>query len=267
VIGFKWHRASAVFWKDFLDLRKNRGLLASMAVLPMMLVVIPVGVVASYLRDPKDPALRGMAIFYDPLFPSAGNPAVFLVEKTLTDWFGLFLMMPIFIPILISSQSIAGEKEKRTLEPLLASPVTPLELLVGKSLASLVPSMALTWAAFALFSIAVNEVACPAMPCPVLPNGMWLFGVGVVAPMFALFGNGVAVVISARVSDSRTAQQLAGLFVLPIIGLVGAQIAGVLRAGSAYYALQGAVMLLLNAALVPLCLRLFDRDRMIGRWG
>ncbi len=86
--------------------------------------------------------------------------------------------------------------------------------------------MALTWAAFAVFSV-----------------------------------------ISARVSDARTAQQLAGLFVLPVIGLVGAQIAGVLRAGSGYYALQGAVMLLLDAALIPLCLKLFDRDRMVGRWG
>lgn len=266
-MGFAWHRAWAVFWKDFLDLRKNRGLLASMAVLPIMLTLIPVGVVASYLRDPKDPALRAMALFYEPAFPSTSSPALFLVEKTLTDWFGLFLMMPIFIPILISSQSIAGEKERRTLEPLLASPVTPLELLAGKSLASLVPSMALTWAAFAVFSIAVNEVACPALQCPVLPNGMWLFGVGVVAPLFALFGNGVAVVISARVSDARTAQQLAGLFVLPIIGLAGAQIAGVLRAGGRYYALQGFVVLLLNAALVPICLRLFDRDRMVGRWG
>ncbi|HZH04636.1 MAG TPA: ABC transporter permease, partial [Myxococcaceae bacterium] len=70
-----------------------------------------------------------------------------------------------------------------------------------------------------------------------------------------------------RVADARTAQQLSGLFVLPLVGLVAAQIAGFLRAGSAYYAVQGLVVLLLNALLVPVCLRLFDRERLISRWG
>ena len=45
----------------------------------------------------------------------------------LADWFVLYLVMPVFVPILISSHAVAGEKEKRTLEPLLSSPVTPLD--------------------------------------------------------------------------------------------------------------------------------------------
>ena len=61
----------------------------------------------------------------------------------------MFLVMPVFVPILISSQSVAGEKERRTLEPLLASPVTAAELVAGKSLASLVPAVGISWVAFA----------------------------------------------------------------------------------------------------------------------
>jgi len=264
--GFHWRRAMAVFWKDFLDLRKNRALMWSLLALPAVLVVVPGAVIYSYVRNPDDPNLRVIATYYEPGLALNVSAARFLIERSLTDWFGLFLMMPVFVPILISSQAIAGEKERRTLEPLLASPVTAAELFVGKSLASLVPSVSICFVAFALLCAVVDGVVWPFAHELVMPNGMWLFGVVVIAPLFAFFGNGVAVVISARVSEARLAQQLSGLFVLPLVGLVGGQVAGFLRAGPEYYALQGAVVLLLDVALVWVAVRLFDRERLISRW-
>ncbi|MGZ3460438.1 MAG: ABC transporter permease subunit, partial [Archangium sp.] len=86
-------------------------------------------------------------------------------------------------------------------------------------------------------------------------------------PLFAFFGNGVAVLISARVSEARTAQQLSALVVLPLVGLVAGQVAGFLNAGVAYYAVQGGVVLLLDAALLWASIRLLDRERLISRWG
>ncbi len=263
---FHWRRARAVFWKDFLDLRKNPGLIVSMLALPVVLVIVPGVVVYSYVRNPDDPNLRVLATYYDATLPLGVNSARFLIERTLTDWFGLFLMMPVFVPILISSQAVAGEKERRTLEPLLASPVTAAELMVGKSLASLVPAVAISWAAFLLFCAVVDAVAWPFLKVLLMPNAMWLFGVAVIAPLFAFFGNGIAVVISARVAEARLAQQLAGLFVLPLVGLVGGQVAGFLQAGPEYYAIQGAVVLLLDCVLVVVGVRLFDRERLISRW-
>jgi ABC-type Na+ efflux pump permease subunit len=175
--------------------------------------------------------------------------------------------MPVFVPILISSQSVAGEKERRTLEPLLASPVTAMELVAGKSLASLVPAIIITWMAFVLLCIGVDVVAWPLGQGLMMPNTLWLFGVLVLAPPFAFFGNGVAVLISARVAEARTAQQISALVVLPFVGLVGGQVAGVLNAGPAYYAVQGGVVLLLDAGLLWASLRLLDRERLISRWG
>lgn len=265
-MAFHPRRALAVFWKDFLDLRKNPGLLASMGVLPLMLSVVPIAVVWAYTRDPQDPGLRTMAVFYDPSFPLDGNAALFLIEKTIADWFGLFLIMPVFIPILISAQSVAGEKERRTLEPLLTSPITAAELVAGKSLAGVIPAVLLSWIAFCLFSVGVNLAAWPLAKAPLLPNLMWTFGVLVLAPLFAFLGNGVAVLVSARVSDSRTAQQVSGLIVMPILGLVAGQIAGWLEAGLVYYAVQGAVVLVLDVLLILASVRLFDRERLMSRW-
>jgi ABC-2 type transport system permease protein len=264
---FRPRRALAVFWKDFLDLRKNRGLLASLLVLPAVLVAVPIGVVSAYARNPKDPGLRAVAEYYQPGFPFDADPVRFLIDKTLADWFGLFLLMPVFVPILISSQSVAGEKERRTLEPLLATPITGLELLLGKSLASLVPAGAITWLAFAAFCVGVDVAAWPLVNGPLLPNGMWLFGMLVIAPLFAFFGNGIAVLISARVSEARMAQQLSGLVVLPLVGLVAGQVAGYLRAGTTYYAVQGVIVFVLDVLLLAVSVRLFDRERMVSRWG
>lgn len=264
--SFRWRRALAVFWKDFLDLRKNRGLLWSLLVLPAVVVSVPIFTVAAYASNPEDPGLRTMALYYNPTLPLDVSASRFLIDKALADWFGMFLVMPIFVPILISSQAVAGEKERRTIEPLLASPVTTLELVVGKSLASLVPAVIIAWVAFAVFCVGVDAVSQKYLGVWLMPNGLWLFGVGVIAPLFAFFGNGIAVVISARVAEARLAQQISGVCVLPVVGLVGLQIAGVLQAGTAYYAFQGAVVLVLDVLLLVAAVRLFDRERLISKW-
>lgn len=265
-MSFQPGRALAVAWKDLLDLGRNRALLASMAVLPLLFALVPSLVVWVYARDPHDATVRAMAELYHPNFPLHADAATFLIDKTLTDWFGLFLTLPVFVPILISSQSVAGEKERRTLEPLLATPVTGPELLAGKSLAALLPALGLTWAAFAVLCLAVDAVALQRLGTAPLPNGLWLFGLSVIAPLFAFFGNGVAVLISARVSEARLAQQLAGLFVLPLVGLAAGQLGGWLKSGLTYYLVEAAVVLVLDGLVVWGAWRVFDRDRLVGRW-
>lgn len=264
-MSFRPKRALAVFWKDFLDLRKNRGLLGSMAVIPCVMVIVPTLMVYAYVRDPNDPGLRVMARYYDVTVKSE-DAARFLIDKSLTDWFGLFLIMPLFIPILISSSSVAGEKERRTLEPLLASPATSLEIVLGKSLAALVPAFIVSLGGFILFCAGVDAMAWQMTKELILPNRMWLFGVFVIAPLFAFLGNCVAILVSARVGDSRMAQQISGLVSLPLLGMAGVQVAGLLQSGTAYYAMVGAVVLVLDVILLRASVRLFDRERLITRW-
>ncbi len=263
---FSWARARAVFWKDWLDLRKNRGMIWSMLALPAVLVVVPAGVVWTYATRPEDVNVGVIAQYYGGPYHGL-EAARFMVERVLTDWFSLYLIMPIFVPILVSSHAVAGEKERRTLEPLLASPVTPLELLVGKSFASLAPAMIICALAYLGLCVTVDLASFRPLHALVLPNTMWTFGVFVIAPLFAFFGNGIAVLISARVGDARLAQQLSGLFVLPMVGLAVGQFANFLKAGVAYYGVIGAVVLVLDAILLVAGRHLFDRERLMAKWG
>ena len=60
---------------------------------------------------------------------------------------GMFLLMPIAIASTAAAFSIVGEKQQRTLEPILATPITDRQLLLGKLLASAGPTILVTWAA------------------------------------------------------------------------------------------------------------------------
>ena len=119
--------------------------------------------------------------------------------------------------------------------------------MLRQGLAAVVPAVAISWLAFAIFVVAVDAVAWPLVRAPVLPNAMWLFGVGVVAPLFAFLGNGIAVLVSARVARGRAWRSSSpALVVLPLMGLVGAQLAGGSGPDTGYYAVQGAVVLVLD---------------------
>ena len=58
--------------------------------------------------------------------------------------FQQFLMLQLLIPatgaMAFAGYSLIGEKQGRTLEPLLATPITTPELLIGKGLGALLPS-------------------------------------------------------------------------------------------------------------------------------
>ena len=50
--------------------------------------------------------------------------------------------MPAYIPLSIATFIIIGEKQARSLEPVLAAPIRTVELLAGKAIAALVPGRA-----------------------------------------------------------------------------------------------------------------------------
>jgi ABC-2 type transport system permease protein len=179
---------------------------------------------------------------------------------------GLFLVMPLFIPVLISAQSVAGEKERRTIEPLLASPLTAGEIVLAKSLAAVLPAMVITLIAFVLFAVGVDVEAWPAAHRPLVPDASWLFALLVLAPLLSFFGNTITVLVSSRVSDSRLAQQLAALIVIPLLGLTAVQFTGFVFLGPAFYILLGLSIALADVALFAVAVRMFDRQRILSRW-
>jgi ABC-type Na+ efflux pump permease subunit len=256
--------AAEIVRKELLELRRSPLLVLSMVSLPFTVVAVPVALLAWLARAAPQQALEFVQEMYRE--QGAASPFAALVSVLARNWLPMFLVLPIFLPILLAAQSIGGERERRTLEPLLATPASTLEIILGKSLAALAPSIVITWIAAALFCLGVDLVATPRLGHAPLPDGAWLFATFVLSPLLALFGNALAVVVSARVVDPRAAQNLAATTVVPLLGLLVVQLAGKIALGPRFYAVLALGALAADVLLVALAVRLFDRERLLTRW-
>ena len=252
--------------KELLELRRSPVLLLSMLSLPAAMVAVPIALVAWLDHAAPPEALFWLGELYG-IGRGAKDPlVVVLVFAVAKNWLPLFLVTPIFLPILMAAQSIGGERERRTLEPLLATPVSTAEVILGKSLAAVLPSLAITWVAAALLCGGLDLLTLGRVQHLPLPDGSWLFGCLVLSPLLALFGNAMAVVVSARVLDPRAAQNIAAMTVMPLLGLVAGQLAGKVSLGPRFYFAFAAGAALADVLLFVLAVKWFDRERLLTRW-
>jgi ABC-type Na+ efflux pump permease subunit len=250
----------AVIRKELLELRRSPVLLLSMASLPATVVAVPVALFAWLLHVAPEQTLTFVQEVYGVRAASGTAEGVALALGR--NWLPMFLVLPMFLPILLAAQSIGGERERRTLEPLLATPVSTLSIVVGKSIAALAPAVLITWAAAALFCLGMDAVAGEVL----LPDSAWLFGTLVVSPLLALFGNAMAVVVSSLVLDPRAAQNLAATTVLPLLALLAFQLAGKISLGSGFYLGLSLGVAAADVVLIAVAVRLFDRERLLTSW-
>jgi len=178
----------------------------------------------------------------------------------------LFLLLPIFIPSVLASYAIVGEKRERTLEPVLATPIRTWELLLGKMLAALLPALAITIASATLFVGGILAFAVSNRVRDMIVTPGWVLAVIVDTPLLALIGVALIVVLSSRVNDPRTAQQISAVLVVPVLGLLFGQLAGVIVLGPAVALGIAAVLAVIAAAALWFATRLFQREVILTRW-
>jgi ABC-2 type transport system permease protein len=179
-----------------------------------------------------------------------------------------FMMFPLVIPHQIAIYAIMSEKEQKSLEPLLATPLRTSELFLAKMLASVLPALFITWAAFALF-LAIIQVLLPANVLEIAWQqfgSLWLMALSLFAPLAATFMTLASMAIATRVSDLRTAQLFSSFAMLPVLlslfFLVFRQMLG-------RPALLGGLcvaLLVLDVGLLWVNVKLFHREEILTRW-
>jgi ABC-2 type transport system permease protein len=177
----------------------------------------------------------------------------------------LFLMTPITGAMALASHAVVGEKQARTLEPLLATPVTTLELLVAKVMGALLPTLAISLIGVALFFAGIGLTAAPGVGGAML-NARTIALVFLVGPAAALVALQAALLISSRVNDARTAQQFGALIIIPLAGVMVAQFSGSFWLSTAAIVLLGVALLALWVILASATVALFERESILTRW-
>jgi ABC-2 type transport system permease protein len=251
-----------------LEFKQQRMLILGIIALPLLLTLIPLGALFAIGAEPSkgntdeftremmraNPALVGM---------SEQEAAQAIMGQAFSS---MFLLMPMILPSIIAAYSIVGEKTNRTLEPLLATPIKTWELLVGKMLSSLIPTMALTWLAGAIFIIGVRVSASSDRVITAIVSAGWLTVFLLCTPLLALIAIAAMVAISARVNDPRTAQQYSAWIVVPFLAVFFGQLTGVLIL-SPLIALIATILLAIIAGLaIAGATLLFQREAILTRW-
>jgi ABC-type transport system involved in multi-copper enzyme maturation permease subunit len=235
--GFSSRRVRAIFVKDLREFRRNRSLTMGMGILPVVFSIQPLVAVLT-LSSSASSALRH--------------------EHVLLYMLGI----PALVPSLVAAYSIVGERQQGTLEPVLTTPIRSEELLLGKALAALVPSIAVAYLVFGLFLASVELFAAPNVASALIrvPD---LLAQLLFTPLLAGWSIWTAMLISTRASDVRVAQQLAMVASLPSVALIVLVALNVIPASLVTAVVAAAALLLLNRLGLRLVSATFDRERLI----
>lgn len=183
-------------------------------------------------------------------------------------FFLTFMMIPFFLMVAIinsmvtSANSFVGEKERNTLETLLFAPISIKDLFLGKVLASLIPTLSISFAAFIISFILVNIIAYPYFKVILYLNSTWMILMFWVIPILVMFNIILNVLISAKVKTFQEAQQFGGLLVLPIVGIIISQASGMFFLSPLLLFLIGAGLLIANLVLIKLVTKFNNRNTL-----
>jgi ABC-2 type transport system permease protein len=269
-VTFAPYRVAALLAKELAELRRHRVALVPVLLLAVTTIALPF-VIALII-----PMIVGQPLSGDPEFTRAvkhgtGTGSTHLSDEAAVQVFIFqqFMLLQLLIPVTgamaFAGYSLIGEKQGRTLEPLLATPITTAELLVAKGLGALLPSLAIMIGALAVYMAGMLAFAAPHVFTAVMnPRAaLLLLGFG---PVGALVALQIAVIVSSRVNDPRTAQQFGALLILPITVVFVMQFNGVLRLTIPVIVVALAALFVIWLLLVLLGVALFEREAILTRW-
>jgi ABC-2 type transport system permease protein len=189
-----------------------------------------------------------------------------LIALLLNTYSFMLVLAPVITPTVIASYTFVGEKNNRSLEPLLATPASDSEILWGKILAIFIPTILTTIMGFAIFAVVTNMLFLENLGYAPLPNDVWLFSMIVLAPLICFLSIVANIIISSRMSDVRASQQVGSLVVLPVMVIFIGSFSGAITFGAASILLIGAVMLAVDAVVYLLVKKSFQRENILIRW-
>jgi ABC-2 type transport system permease protein len=237
---FSTGRLAAMVRKELRVLVRNRFIIGTMTVLPVVFLLTPM----------------------IEIFRLSGVPAA-VVQRFAGSTFLLLLVVPVVVPAAIAAYSVVGEREQGTLEPLLTTPLRREELLLGKAIAAIVPSVGIAYLLFAIVDGCAQIFAADPAVASALVQSSQLVGEILFAPLLAGWSIWVGIAVSSRASDVRVAQQLGTLASLPPLGVVALIDLQVLTPSVTLALTFALVLLVADVVMWRIVSAMFDRERLL----
>jgi ABC-type Na+ efflux pump permease subunit len=226
--------------KEFREYRRNRFIIYTMGTLPLIFTALPV----------------------ISLFSVSETTAPSLVRTQVAVTLLLLLVIPVVLPATIAAYSVIGERDQGTLEPLLTTPISREEFLLGKSLAATVPTVGVAYAFFIVLVVAIRIGASNVVARAVWQPS-WFLAELLFAPLLAAWSVWVGTAISARSSDVRVAQQLGTLASLPALVFPLLMSLQIFKPTVTVAIVIAVVLAVIDVGAWRIVSKMFDRERLI----
>jgi len=265
-------RVSALVGKELREFRANPAALVPVVLLIVVCTVLPFLIVvvlpwATGQTLTSDRTLQHVLTLARQRMPElAALPPDVAAEVFLFQQFLLlYLIAPIVGAVSLAAYTVVGEKQGRTLEPLLTTPLSTAEMLIAKVLASFLPSLVIEAVGLCLYFASIAVLTSPGVLWSLLSLRSLLL-IGVLGPFASLAALQATIAVSSRVNDPRSAQQVAVLLILPLMLMLVGQIAGAFFLSSPMLLLLSLAMGAAWVVLILLSVALFERETILTRW-
>jgi ABC-type transport system involved in multi-copper enzyme maturation permease subunit len=166
---------------------------------------------------------------------------------------------PMSFSLVIALEAFVGEKERKSLEPLLSTPLTNLQLYLGKMMASLIPPLLAAYLGIGVYLVGlwltIGWVATPQLFVQTI----------LLTTLQGMIMVAGAVVISSQATSVRASNLLASFIIVPMALLIQAEAAALFwgnHAGLWWLILALAITVLV---LMRMGLSIFNREELLGR--
>jgi ABC-2 type transport system permease protein len=237
-------KAWLVASRDFKIFRRQKNIWYSIIVFPILISVL-FPIILKYVGQ------RGLA---------ANLP-------NLLNSFSFFIVIgAAYIPLGIASYSIVGEKVEKSLEPLLATPLTDGEILLGKAIAAVLPTLVAMYAGATVFMVGVDAVTFVELGYNYFPN--WTFGVLllVLVPVAVVMSVLYSIIVSSRVNDVRSANSYGIFIFLPFLAIYFASEIGIISLDMSGLLIIAGILSVIDVALYFVGTAAFQREEILTKW-
>jgi ABC-2 type transport system permease protein len=170
------------------------------------------------------------------------------------------------IPTLLASYSLVGEKIEKSLEPLLATPITDRELLLGKGIGAFIPSIGSLYIGSVVFMVLSNLFTHNTLGYYYFPNWNIAILLLILMPLVSVLSVEWSVIVSARATDPRAAQLQGVLIAIPLFVVYVATEVGAIHLNTTTIRIVCGAALILDTILFFLSTRTFQREEILTRW-
>jgi len=259
-------KIKTIMRKEWADVFRNRLVLFTVLFIPLTFTAIPVSLLFLTHGAGATDLMEALPAQAYRLCPEGLSIGECFQVYVLNQFMLLFMFTPLIVPVTIAAYSVVGEKTTHTLEPLLATPITTFELLMGKNLAAAIPATIGTWISAVIYAIGARLLVGKPQVIAVLFEPMWWIAVFIVGPLLSVLSVNFSLMVSSRVNEPHVAEQLSAVVILPLLLLFFGQVAGLVILNRLLIMILAVVLVVVDALLFYVAIRLFQRETILTRW-